>query len=102
MGYFILGVIGFLALMAGMFIMRSTIFEFTSGSKEKNLYKKWLHTRRVGLCIGARRHFYRHAFHDLLDKRKSPSPLYPLADQRRGVRPWHTITTGRLLLRRIL
>ena len=51
MGYFILGAIGFIAMIAGMFIMRSTIFEFTAGSKEKDLYKKWLHTRRVGLCI---------------------------------------------------
>ena len=51
MGYFILGVIGFIAIVAGMFIMRSTIFEFTSGSKDKDLYKKWLVTSRVGLCI---------------------------------------------------
>ena len=51
MGYVIVGVIGFIAMAAGMFIMRSTIFEFTSGSKEKNLYEKWLHTRRVGACI---------------------------------------------------
>lgn len=51
MGYFILIAIGFIMLAVGSFVMKSSIFEFTSGSKRKDLYEKWIHTRRVGGCI---------------------------------------------------
>ncbi len=50
-GYIIPVIIGFIMVVVGMFVMRSSIFEFTSGSKKKDLYEKWLHTRRVGGCI---------------------------------------------------
>ena len=44
-------IIGMIIMVVGMTISRSAIMEFQSGSKARNLYEKWLHTRRVGLCI---------------------------------------------------
>ncbi len=51
MGYGVLIVVGAIVIIAGIAIGQSAIIEFTSGSKARNLYEKWLHTRRVGLCI---------------------------------------------------
>ncbi len=51
LGYVILMIIGMIIIIVGMTISQSAIIEFTSGSKARNLYEKWLHTRRVGLCI---------------------------------------------------
>ena len=76
-GYIIIILIGAIIFLVGLFILRFTIFEFTSGSKKKNLHKEWLHTRRIGGCV---------AFEGLFIcglsvfcmERSNPLPLYIL------------------------